>query len=589
MSGADEVLGDAAPSPDEEAAIAAASGVPLLDAAALPSAGAPAESDDDDGFQIVMDEPLSAGEQDELDGEDDFRIVLDGHTASGNPYLPPPGSYPGPSAAPPGAPQGPRGLQYVREGAPPLAPRTSLPKPTEWSSDAAAMSALLASQPLPLAPASKEQGGPGPGIHMGVGNVGPNALALIPPPRPPPGAPPTQRPSGMHLMTAAPAAHPAGIPRAESARDAGQSGMLPGRSTPPPSCGPGEDGQWNTYDGKPPMARWNEQGQRILPGGGGGARFIPPEEYKEFLTLGHGGIFDLDLDAVDSTPWRGPGVDASDFFNYGLNERGWRAYAQRVRQVRMEAAHRSRIATLEVAPPLPPGQPPGHFSAAQAQGGFRGGPPAPYGRGGYAPPPQQQQQPYSAHASAPHPATYYADDAAPEEPPLQLTSGREEDDRPRGRDSREWERPRGGGAWEQGPPQGMRSSGGGGGGGGPSFFPGMPPPWAGRGGGGGGGGAPPWAAAGGGPSRPPWARDGPPPASVAPPHQRVVWGPPPGGEAPRRARSRSRDRDPRPEKRERDKRKRSPEREPVRWEPPPVERGGRRERSRSRERSRHKR
>ena len=26
----------------------------------------------------------------------------------------------------------------------------------------------------------------------------------------------------------------------------------------------------------------------MLPGGGGGARFIPPDEYKEFLNLGHG-------------------------------------------------------------------------------------------------------------------------------------------------------------------------------------------------------------------------------------------------------------------------------------------------------------
>ena len=81
------------------------------------------ELDDDDGFRIVMDDPYAnAGSGDEaLDGDDDFHIVLDGHTASGNPYLPAPGSYggmPQAGAAVPGggggaAPMGPRGLSYT--------------------------------------------------------------------------------------------------------------------------------------------------------------------------------------------------------------------------------------------------------------------------------------------------------------------------------------------------------------------------------------------------------------------------------------------------------------------------------------------
>ena len=33
-------------------------------------------------------------------------------------------------------------------------------------------------------------------------------------------------------------------------------------------------------------------------------RQVSPEEYREFLALGHGEIFNLDLDAVVDAPWR---------------------------------------------------------------------------------------------------------------------------------------------------------------------------------------------------------------------------------------------------------------------------------------------
>ena len=103
------------------------------------------------------------------------------------------------------------------------------------------------------------------------------------------------------------------------------------------------DGRLNTYNGQPPNARYNEQGQRILPGGGGGARFIPPDEYKEFLQLGHGGIFDLDLDNIDVAPWRERGADVSSYFNYGLDERSWRKYVKNIRKSRLEQHLQNKI------------------------------------------------------------------------------------------------------------------------------------------------------------------------------------------------------------------------------------------------------
>ena len=31
-----------------------------------------------------------------------------------------------------------------------------------------------------------------------------------------------------------------------------------------------------------------------------------------------------------------PGIDPSDFFNYQLNERGWKQYMERIKQYRLE-------------------------------------------------------------------------------------------------------------------------------------------------------------------------------------------------------------------------------------------------------------
>lgn len=103
------------------------------------------------------------------------------------------------------------------------------------------------------------------------------------------------------------------------------------------------DGSWNTFNGQPPLARFNSKGQRILPGGSGGSRFIPPEEYKEFLHLGHGGVFDLDLNNVDILPWRERGAEQDAYFNYGFNEKSWREYAIEIRRARIDAHLNNKI------------------------------------------------------------------------------------------------------------------------------------------------------------------------------------------------------------------------------------------------------
>lgn len=78
---------------------------------------------------------------------------------------------------------------------------------------------------------------------------------------------------------------------------------------------------------------------------------VSPEEYKEFLNLGHGDIFDVDLDAVIEAPWKLPGIDPGDFFNYGMNEKTYREYQSRIKQFRLEFTMKSQIQTMDQAGP----------------------------------------------------------------------------------------------------------------------------------------------------------------------------------------------------------------------------------------------
>lgn len=38
---------------------------------------------------------------------------------------------------------------------------------------------------------------------------------------------------------------------------------------------------------------------------------------------------DFNLDSLEDKPWRKPGADITDYFNYGFNEDTWKAYCER--------------------------------------------------------------------------------------------------------------------------------------------------------------------------------------------------------------------------------------------------------------------
>ncbi|XP_050212926.1 FIP1[V]-like protein isoform X2 [Mercurialis annua] len=81
----------------------------------------------------------------------------------------------------------------------------------------------------------------------------------------------------------------------------------------------------------------------------------------EFTLPSHKTIFDVDIDSFEEKPWKYPGVDMSDFFNFGLNEDSWKDYCKQLEQHRLETTMQSKIrvyesgrAEQEYDPDMPP-------------------------------------------------------------------------------------------------------------------------------------------------------------------------------------------------------------------------------------------
>ena len=49
-------------------------------------------------------------------------------------------------------------------------------------------------------------------------------------------------------------------------------------------------------------------------------------------------IYNVNLDTLNERPWRKPGADISDYFNYGFDEQSWRMYCLKQKQLRDEYA-----------------------------------------------------------------------------------------------------------------------------------------------------------------------------------------------------------------------------------------------------------
>ena len=91
-------------------------------------------------------------------------------------------------------------------------------------------------------------------------------------------------------------------------------------------------------------------------------------------------MLDIQVDGFDDKPWRKPGTDITDYFNYGFNEETWKAYMNKQRQVR-EHLTVSRNAGVDVFQFMPMRGPGGQMMmqhpGSQMGMGMQGRPPLP--------------------------------------------------------------------------------------------------------------------------------------------------------------------------------------------------------------------
>jgi pre-mRNA 3'-end-processing factor FIP1 len=70
-------------------------------------------------------------------------------------------------------------------------------------------------------------------------------------------------------------------------------------------------------------------------------------------TIGGQSLFEIDLDSADK-PWRLPGADITDYFNYGFTEETWRLYCEKQRRTKTEVAQLNKIAVSQTPPAVDP-------------------------------------------------------------------------------------------------------------------------------------------------------------------------------------------------------------------------------------------
>ncbi len=58
-------------------------------------------------------------------------------------------------------------------------------------------------------------------------------------------------------------------------------------------------------------------------------------------TINGVGVYSFDVDSVVDKPWRKPGADLTDYFNYGFNEDTWKNYCNKQHSLRAESGGKS--------------------------------------------------------------------------------------------------------------------------------------------------------------------------------------------------------------------------------------------------------
>ncbi|XP_077158082.1 pre-mRNA 3'-end-processing factor FIP1 isoform X22 [Paroedura picta] len=91
-------------------------------------------------------------------------------------------------------------------------------------------------------------------------------------------------------------------------------------------------------------------------------------------------LLEVDLDSFEDKPWRKPGADLSDYFNYGFNEDTWKAYCEKQKRIRMGleilpiTSTTNKITAEDIAMEVTPGAeiPDGRYNLFKVQQGRTG-------------------------------------------------------------------------------------------------------------------------------------------------------------------------------------------------------------------------
>merc|ERR1719347_914587 len=59
------------------------------------------------------------------------------------------------------------------------------------------------------------------------------------------------------------------------------------------------------------------------------------EDFDNILTVNNQPAVEVDMESLEDKPWRKPGADITDYFNYGFSEDTWAAYCNRQRRLRV--------------------------------------------------------------------------------------------------------------------------------------------------------------------------------------------------------------------------------------------------------------
>ncbi|XP_066137899.1 pre-mRNA 3'-end-processing factor FIP1 [Euwallacea fornicatus] len=78
------------------------------------------------------------------------------------------------------------------------------------------------------------------------------------------------------------------------------------------------------------------------------------EEFEQIGTINGVPASDYNLDSLEDKPWRKPGADITDYFNYGFNEDTWKAYCERQKRIRINESGVGMMALNAIGLPRGP-------------------------------------------------------------------------------------------------------------------------------------------------------------------------------------------------------------------------------------------